>query len=256
MMNMACSGHWLMYHNTKLLGLPWTRLMNVWHPGLKKRLALLSECQTYGQIRVHMLDAYKNNKSYFFAEVFALHLVDEELSKIKGRPVWVEVFNRPMPCFFLGSYPVYWVLDAKGFGYASDTVMGKRWAIGLEPFIPNVDMGLFRDIAEDRWDLYLKPDVIETYRAQKQRLFERKRWQQLCLEKNYPPEVKKPSRTTRTPRGPGTIETPWTELKPPPVEMPAQPAEAMPPRMWIEFSDLAPDRWQCKIWYPSAPEEE
>jgi len=208
------------------------------------------ECIQYGQIRVWMLDAYKNNKSYFFAEVFALHLVDEELSKTWRRPIWIEVFNRPMPCFFLGSYPVYWVWEWKGFGYASDAFWGNRWAIGLEPFIPLVDMGIFRDIAPDRWELYLKPDVIEQYKAQELQLRARKNWQIVCLAKNYPPEEVKPKRIVSTPRGPGTPDLPWTDIKLPTIDKP----ESMPPKppqMQLHFYEIDHNTIGLEIHYPA-----
>jgi len=240
-----------MWHHTKILGHPWAPFTNIWHPGLRKRINRVLECSLYGQVRIHMLDAYKNNKCYFFAQVFALHMLDEELSKLYGRPIMVEVFNKPMPCFFLGSHPLYWVWEWKGFGYANDAFWGNRWAIGLEPFIPLVDMGIFRDIAPDRWEIYLKPDVIEQYKAQKYQLEERKKWQMLCLAKNYPREEVKPTRIVQTPRGPGTYDLPIPNIKLPTIDAPPFPPGTAW-RMVIEFWQTDQNTLDSRIHYPAA----
>jgi len=246
-----CLGEWKAWSFWKPLGLPWSTGWVCWHFSLRRRVLRVMECQYYSQFSLWMLHAYKNNKCYYFVQVRALQEIDEKMSEVFGKPVWIETFDKPMPCFFVGSYPLYWVREWQGFGYANDTKWGTRWALTTEPFIPGVDMGLFRDIAPERWDIYLKKEVIAEYRAQLKALQALKTWQEDCKRKNYDPEPEKPP-TIKTPRGPGTMDIPISQITPPPLEtIPPEKMLFPPYRMTIDISQKDYQTIVAVITYPA-----
>ena len=214
------------------------------HPTLKRRIAQVLRCEAYYGVDLWMIHAYKNNKTYVFMEVTSL--LEEKPGQV---PRLIDLISTGKQiCFFLGVYPNYWsrkenrLLWVNAFPSPPDPM--NFWAIGTTPFIPGVDMGIFKQLDPGRWEHYISPENIKIYQAQKATLAYQAAWQKECLRKKYPPEEVKPKRIVKTPKGPGTYDLPMSELTLPAIDMPAQTedevkAGAWPwPKLYLTFSQI------------------
>jgi len=224
MMNTPCLGTWDRTSHWKQAFLEWNQTPWGWHPTFKRRLSRILECPYFNSFHLWRLDCFKNNSHYYFVQITSVAVEVERF----GKTGLEESFTFPPLCFYLGKYPVYWVRWPDRPGYAAEQAIEKRWAIGMKPFIAGVDMSLFEHLQPNRWEYYLSPEDIATYKAQIPWLKGRADWLFNCTNKTYAPTP-----TGTDPSGkPFTGYTPIPEV---PISQLSLPAPTVPEPLSYSF---------------------
>jgi hypothetical protein len=208
-------------------------------------------CPAYGIVEIIALHAFKTNVIYYFAKVVAFYLSPTPDSTTSPTPPKELVFNLPPVCFYLGKFPVYWVLPDNRLGFPHELEIQKRWVIGTKPNVPPFFDNIFEQVPRNQWTAYLPDYAIETYLAQEKALKAMADWQAQCVSQNYQPEPKPraPNISGYTREPAPYIDTPVTDLKQPTPEQPEGPGNAFSPftplfvRYWEERPFLRVEFW-------------
>lgn len=238
-----CLGDWYFYTFQKNSWQPWANTWQVRHPRLQKKSNYLFECPGVNVIRISVLDCYRNNQTYYFAECYPV----DPAQPFSLEPTIIYPGQKPPFCAYLGRYPLYWDFGLHGLTMAHNTQLTPRFAIGMKGFLPGVSMDQFLAFDRETLKFYYSKEQLDEWAAQQAILKYRATWLTQCNSTHYDPEPFTPKINISTPFAPATFDdTPITELTLPlPDQAPTDPAKiamTMAPTLtlwyWQDLNEL------------------